>query len=366
MNAANSMRASLHGLPSNPKANEFRPPVNTKDRRRTFHPVDYAAQQTYYAKEKETQESDVVWDVEWEDGGTATSSRVGEQMASMFTKFPIRDANWLIAVMAFVGSVSFTFSAFLGLLPLTNPETAFTGEVGVALPLTYAIGSILFVSASALTLVALWNLNKRIAEELARQDSSKVKPEVPFKPKDIGRSSWVWLPSPRGVVQNLPATPLRSAAINLKTLLSAPFLSTAMHLAGGLILFIGTVTRISQVDDPTDTTAFATSVAGPLLVGGGFFTIANAILVPFYQEKWYLPNFFHAGWQAAVWSTAASFCFSYAGFLLSLSDVLAAAVAFFIGSWGFLAGSVFHWYDVMAYHLEEQVKAGVSKAEESV
>lgn len=259
----------------------------------------------------------------------------------MATVYPYRDANWIIAILFVIGSISFTINGFFGLLPLVAPSTAFSTEATLAAPLTNAIGAALFVTAGIFTMPAIWNTANGTIEPASSSSSSSSKFEgdeeqtKTYQPALLSSPSWVWLPS-WGILKDA-----------LKT---TPFQSGAMQLVAGSVLTTSVVFGFPGVLAPDDLLGLSTFVFTPLLIGGGIFTISNIMLLLFAQERWYKPRFGSAAWQASLWNVIASILFAITGVLFLSGDTLGGSVASFIGSWAFLIGSVVQWYDMMAFY----------------
>lgn len=347
MNAANSHRASyydLGGLPG--PATRRKSAAVTVQRSRTFVAVDHAEYRARCDDARDSRGSSGVYDIEWGKGQEQArhgSTGFREQLRVMATVYPYRDANWIIAILFVVGSISFTINGFFSLLPLVAPLTAFPTEATLAAPLTNAIGAALFVTAGILTMPAIWNTANGTIEPVDPPSSPSSKFEgddeqtKTYQPALLSSPSWVWLPNWHI---------LRDA---LKT---TPFQSGAMQLVAGSVLTASVVFGFPGVLAPDDIVGLSTFVFTPLLIGGGIFTISNIMLLLFVQERWYKPRFGTAAWQASMWNVIASVLFAITGVLFLSGDILGGSVASFIGSWAFLIGSVIQWYDMMAFYCD--------------
>lgn len=345
MNAANSHRASYYDLGGLPGPSTRRQSAAvTVQRRRTFVAIDHAEYRARCDLARVSKSSSGVYDIEWNkelDQNQHVSPGFREQLKVMATVYPYRDANWIIAILFIVGSISFAINGFFGLLPLVAPSTAFPTEATLAAPVTNAIGAALFVTAGFLTMPAIWNTANGTIEPVSSSSSSSSKFEgddeqtKTYQPALLSSPSWVWLPS-WGILKDA-----------LKT---TPFQSGAMQLVAGSVLTTSVVFGFPGVLAPDDLVGLSTFVFTPLLIGGGIFTISNIMLLLFAQERWYKPRFGSAAWQASLWNVIASILFAITGILLLSGDTLGGSVASFIGSWAFLIGSVVQWYDMMAFY----------------
>lgn len=340
MNAANSHRTSYYdlvGLPG-PISHQQSAAITAR-RSRAFVAVDHAEYRAKCDLARDSRSSSGVYDIEWdkEHGQDQRDPlRFREQLKVMVTVYPYRDANWIIAILFVVGSISFCINGFFGLLPLVAPSTAFPTEAALAAPVTNAIGATLFVSAGILTMPAIWNTaNGNIEPASTSKFEADEEQTKTYQPALLNSPSWVWLPS---------WSVLKDA---LKT---TPFQSGAMQLVAGSVLTTSVVFGFPGVLAPDDILGLSTFVFTPLLIGGGIFTISNIMLLLFTQERWYKPRFSTAVWQASLWNVIASILFAITGVLLLGGDALAGSVASFIGSWAFLIGSVIQWYDMMAFY----------------
>ena len=297
--------------------------------------IDWASYSSYCREIKEAPtHGPSTFEVELEEQrDPSPAAGVAEQIGRMFTIWPYRDANWVIAILFVIGSISFTINSFFGLLLALAPETLFPNEMELAVPLTNLFGALMFVSGGALTLVAGWNADKGTFEPVtidADDGTTKV-----YKPALLGSSAWSWIPS---------KTDFKAACRTL------PFQSSMIQFAGGCILSVSVVGGWPGVFSPDDLMAAQLFLFTPLAVGGTLFFFSNLSLVVWLQDRWYKPKPGSAAWQAAFWSSIGSFNFAVIGFSLFMGDMGTAAIATFVGSWTFLIGAVVQWYDLMAFH----------------
>lgn len=340
MNAANSHRASYYDLGGLPGPTARRQSAAIPVRRsRAFIAVDHAEYRAKCDLDRDSRSSSGVYDIEWdkEHGQDQRGSpRFREQLKVMATVYPYRDANWIIAILFVVGSISFCINGFFGLLPLVAPSTAFLTEATIAAPVTNAIGAAFFVTAGFLTMPAIWNTaNGTIEPASTSKFEADEEQTKTYQPALLSSPSWVWLPS-WGVLKDA-----------LKT---TPFQSGAMQLVAGAVLTTSVIFGFPGILAPDDIQGLSTFVFTPLLIGGGIFTISNIMLLLFVQERWYKPRLGNAAWQASLWNVIASVLFAVTGVLFLGGDTLTGSVASFIGSWAFLIGSVIQWYDMMAFY----------------
>lgn len=341
MNSSATLRASFYGLnsPLGPPPGYLRSTgrhtiavdVEVARKRKTLVPIDWASYSSYCREIKEAESSnDSIFEVEQAQDPPPT---VGDQIRRMFTIWPYRDANWIIAMLFVIGSISFTINSFFSLLLFFLPETIFPYEMEVAIPLTNLFGALFFLTGGTLTLVAGWNADKGTFEPVtlnADDGTTKL-----YKPALLGSSSWSWIPS----------------LVDFKTAFrTIPFQSSMIQFVGGCILSISVVGGWPGVFSPDDLMAAQLFLFTPLAVGGTLFFLSNLSLLFWLQDRWYKPKLGSAAWQAAFWSSVGSFNFALIGFSLFMGDMITVAIASFVGSWTFLMGAVIQWYDLMAFH----------------
>ncbi|KAH8897297.1 hypothetical protein GQ53DRAFT_638317 [Thozetella sp. PMI_491] len=299
------------------------------NRRRTFHPVNYADYKTRCDEERIAEFSIPVEVLE--DAALEPPSFL-EQVSRMFTIFPYRDINWLIAIAFGVGGLLFTVGAVAGLLFVLDPTTMFDSSA-FFIAILNAIAGSMFLTAGFLSLPAAWNADKGTLEpiEIKVEDG----PSKIYKPALLGSSSWAWIPS--------------RVDFN-KTFKTIPFQAGLIMLLGGAILSTSVVAGFPGVLDPTDAFLPQVTIFLPLTVGGSLFVSANLLLMFWLQPKWYLPAIGNAAWQGAFWSTVGSLNFALTGLLLFQGDVFGSSVTNLVGSAAFLIGSIIQWYDLMGFH----------------
>ncbi|KAK6954071.1 hypothetical protein Daesc_004033 [Daldinia eschscholtzii] len=335
MNASASLRASFYGadgplgLPPQPKRHTMAGDIEALRWRKTLVPVNYADYSSFCRRMKEETNEESITEVEQ----TPEPPAIRNQIGRMFTIWPYRDANWVIAMLFVVGSVSFGLNSLLGLLSVFAPSTIFPGQVELALPITTLFGALFFLSGGTLTLIAGWNADKGTLEPVEyKTGDGNTKT---YKPALLGSSAWSWVPT---------ITDLKSA------LRTVPFQSSLVQFFGGLILSVTIVGGWPGVISPDDPMGLQLFLFTPLAVGGTMFFFANMSLLIWLQDRWYKPKPSSASWQAAFWSSVGSFDFALTGFASFMGDMSTATIATFIGAWTFLIGSIFQWYDLMAFH----------------
>ena len=342
MNSSATLRASFYGAGSprglppgymrNTARHTIAVDVEVARRRKTLVPVDWASYSSYCREIKEAP-GDVVTTFPVEEAQDVSPPTVGDQIRRMFTIWPYRDANWVIAMLFVVGSVSFTINAFFGLLVALIPKTIFPNEMELAVPLTNLFGALHFVTGSILTLVAGWNADKGTFEPVTLNEEDGT--TKMYKPALLGSSAWSWVPS---------RADLKAACRTV------PFQSSIVQLLGGCILSISIVGGWPGVFAADDLMSAQLFLFTPLAVGGTLFFFSNLALLIWLQDRWYKPKPGSAAWQAAFWSSAGSFNFALIGFSLFMGDTGTAAITSFVGSWTFLIGAIIQWYDLMAFH----------------
>ncbi|KAK8051498.1 hypothetical protein PG993_002883 [Apiospora rasikravindrae] len=303
-----------------------------------------------------------------------------DQAFRMFSIYPVRDLNWVVAVVFVIGSVVFTIGAVFQLLPAADPTfPMFPNQLELAVPLCTLLGAAMFLTAGVFALIASFNVDrgefkihlrdpkyyKRKYKDMGldhgvRNENGDVEKlsdsklekigtnasvnstnswnsgEKIYRPALMGDRNWVWWPAEFG-----------------RTFRTLPFQLGLMQFIGGAILSISVAPGfpgVLSMDDPMAPVIF---VFTPLVVGSSFFILANAILIFQCQDHWYKPNLNSAPWQASFWSFLGAIGFFGTGFFLFLNDPVSSSWSNFLGSMAFLIGAIIQWYDLMAFHPDE-------------
>lgn len=267
-----------------------------------------------------------------------------DQLFRMFTIFPKRDMNWVVAMAFVVGSLVFTIGGSFQLHALLLPEDAFPGELELGVPVCTALGALMFLTGGTCAIIVALNGDRgefeiRVREKVADIESLDFGDiaEKVYKPALLGDENWLWWP--------------RSWSRDVKPVVAqVHFRLGLMQLMGGLILSITVAPGFPGVLDPTDPVTVMYVVFAPLTFGSCFFIMANLSLMILAQDHWYAPKLGAANWQAAFWSLLGSIGFMLTGAYLFLGNGLNSTWANFLGSITFLVGAIIQWYDLMAFH----------------
>lgn len=282
-----------------------------------------------------------------------------DQLFRMFTIFPVRDMNWVVAIAFVVGSVVFTIGAFFQLSALLYPDDLFPLQLELGVPLCTAIGALMFLTAGVCAIIVALNADRGEFEVRVRDPEAGKKNaaaayggektvdleaahvedagEKVYKPALLGDKNWMWWPS--------------SWSREVKPVVSQlPFRLGLMQMLGGVVLSISVAPGFPGVLDPADPVTPMFVVFAPLTFGSCFFILANFILMIQAQDHWYAPKIGTANWEAAFWSLLGSIGFMLTGAYLFLGDPADSTWANFLGSIAFLIGAVVQWYDLMAFH----------------
>jgi hypothetical protein len=117
---------------------------------------------------------------------TANVKHVLQVIGKMFTYYPVWDVSWLVAYVFTWGSVIWVINAFFALLPFTNPNSEFAGEVLYGGGITAFIGATVFEIGSVLLMLEAVNENRtgcfgwaveQLYEGSAEHSARHVKPE---------------------------------------------------------------------------------------------------------------------------------------------------------------------------------------------
>ena len=300
MNAAAALRASyiapLGGPPISAGARTPGFDVEARQlRRRTFVAVEYRQYKEQWDLNR-IPTCEGIYDVPLR----VADPTCGEKIKRMFTFFPYRDANWIIAVLFIAGSLVFIANAFLGLVPFVAPEAVFPGLLELSIPVTTLIGAGHFIIATILTILSSWNADKGTFEP-AGGKASDTGTEKVYHPALLGSPQWSWWPTWKDFI----------AAAR-----TVPFQATMIQFIGGIFLTTAAVFAFPGMIDPEDINALMTFGFLPVAIGGSMLFVANLALLFFAQEKWYKPKPLTASWQGPFWSTVGGFNFMLAGLLL--------------------------------------------------
>ncbi|KLU90892.1 integral membrane protein [Magnaporthiopsis poae ATCC 64411] len=256
------------------------------------------------------------------------------RITRMFTVFPYRDANWVVAIAFIIGSISFTVNAFLGMLPVWYDPTTLAPEIMTATVATLDGGAILFLLAGLLAIIGALNADRGTLEVPKKNKEGIV--EIKYRPALLGSESWAWFP------------PAEQCAVVAATL---PFKAGMAQMLGGIIFSTSAVAGFPGVLNPVENFfLFQMLVFLPLIIGGTMFFFANLALMIYTQDAWYKPKPSLADWHAFVWNMIASTGFAITGALLIVGDTAGAAYASLYGSILFLGGSIIQLYSLMEFH----------------
>ncbi|KAK8011150.1 hypothetical protein PG990_010115 [Apiospora arundinis] len=278
-----------------------------------------------------------------------------DQAFRMFTIFPVRDLNWVNAVVFVVGSVIFTIGSVFGLMPFLDPTAPlFEGQLTFAVPFTTLLGAAMFLTAGILSLIASFNTDRGEFKIHIRDPKYYER-----KYKDMGLDHGVR--DENGDIEKLSGSKLERIGTNSSVSSNNSWNSGEKIYRPALMGDANWVCILSisvapgfpgvlSMDDPLAPVIF---VFTPLCVGSSLFIIANAILMIGCQDHWYKPALGSAPWQGAFWSLLGSIGFFGTGLFLFLADPMHSAWSNFLGSMAFLIGAIIQWYDLMAFHPDD-------------
>lgn len=161
-------------------------------KRRTFTAVDWPA-----FKEKCEEERN--WESTNDDLSIPDSyiepeyAGFREGLKRICTVFPFADAQWVVAVFFFTGSLSFVVAAFFKIIPVVLPESVFEGQITLAMPIAIMTGATVFLVAGNLALITSFNSNGGSDPE---GDLDKLEEQAPAKysPPLLEKKEWTWCP----------------------------------------------------------------------------------------------------------------------------------------------------------------------------
>ncbi|KAI1867747.1 uncharacterized protein JN550_006888 [Neoarthrinium moseri] len=327
MNAASTYRTSII-LSASQTDSE-----GQQKRRRTFVAVDwnrYKAECESLRSPNTTPQSTLPDELPPKPEFDVDPRRSWKQTGARSSKLSLCDANSIIALLFFFGSLFFVANGFFTLLPLTNPELTFRGEAELVAPITNLLGALFFTSGSLLSLPTIWNTPSSQTGTKDTQALDKLS-----RPVLITDISWRWLPT-RGDLKSVMA--------------ETPFQSAIAQMFGVIVLFPSVVTGFPGVLNTNDLSGFSFGVFGPLFLGGSLFFVSSVIMLVYTQERWYLPAFLSIVWQASLLNALGSLGFALAGAFLLLGNITTGTLMSFAGSWAFLCASLLQGLDLIVIH----------------
>ncbi|KAL8420753.1 hypothetical protein RB594_003525 [Gaeumannomyces avenae] len=316
--------------------------VDHQERQRVIGILQYLEYKTKCEWERErgatsvtiNNDTDSIYDPKGEVLQIDVEASTAGRISRMFTIFPYRDANWVVAIAFVLGSISFTVNAFLGMLPVWYDPTTLGPEIATATVATLDGGSGLFVAAGMLAIISALNADRGTLEAPKKNKEGVV--VVKYRPALLGSPSWSWAP---------PAAQCAAIASTL------PFQTGAFQMLGGIILSTSAVASFPGVLNPQENFfLFQMLVFLPLIIGGSMFFLANIALMIYIQDVWYKPKPSSADWLGTFWNMSASTGFALTGILLIMGDSSGAAYASLYGSLLFLWGSITQLYSLMEFH----------------
>ncbi|KAF4509315.1 hypothetical protein G6O67_005580 [Ophiocordyceps sinensis] len=241
-------------------------------RRRTFTPVDWPSfkrgcelqrASSPVVDDDELSVSDLEPEPEPEKPGFL------EGLKRIFTVYPYRDAQWVVAVLFFVGSLSFTIRAFFILVPIA---TALEDGMEAGFPAITIIGAVILFLSNSLTMIAAFNVNR--GHPAAEKGQP---PPTQYCPALLGSEEWTWWPS--------------FAEFTSVFLPNAAFRAGLVAILGGLILVTSAIAGLPGVLGDRSAPGFAVQyqsfVIVPQIAGGAIVAVGALRLTSLTQTRWY-------------------------------------------------------------------------------
>ncbi|KAK1829086.1 integral membrane protein [Podospora conica] len=297
-------------------------------------------------------------------------------VVKMVTRFPVWDVSYDVAVVFTLGSIVWVINAFFVWLPLAAPSTEFPGETDIAGGWTAFIGATIFEFGSVLLMIEAVNENQTDCFGWALSSALESSPHLhPTKEScrhhHYNRKSWLSrTPHPSSspthpLLESSVSTPLKQPDRSLRkwTWLPTPtelrthylrelgFLACLAQFLGATVFWIAGFTGIPQVSAALRSTAAQNGAYWtPQVVGGVGFVVSGVLFMVEVQERWYKPAPSLLGWHVGFWNLVGAVGFTLCGALGfgvdgGRSVEYALTMATFVGSWAFLIGSIFQWYE---------------------
>lgn len=139
------------------------------------------------------------------------------------------------------------------------------------------------------------------------------------------------------------------------------FWACSWQMFGATIFWISGFTAIPGAIDMSNLHLTNGIFWTPQVIGGCGFVISSFLFMLETQKYWYLPSPFTLGWHVGFWNLVGALGFTLCGIFgyYSTTDsglLFESTLATFWGSWAFLIGSLFQWYEAVDKHPVEEVK----------
>jgi hypothetical protein len=303
--------------------------------------------------------------------GESTSSGFFERLKRMCTRFPVRDTSYLTSVFFLLGAAFFAANGFFYVFQTVQPDTNFSTESTIAIPVTSCLGDFFFfLGCTAAILEALntrrgkpegsgvmvggteWRhtqtshkhggleselLKVPVEREktLENVENGNATPVPNSNVVLIGNPSFTWAPSTRD---------LREYYIK-----DVAFIASVISWTGIVFFTIATIAYIPGVADLSDANVYYYLALLPTFLGGFFFLVAAVMQMALTQRKWCIPALNRLCWYVGFWNSVGSIGFALGGCLwyAGESAYWAATLASFWGAWGWFIGSAISWYIIM-------------------
>ncbi|EQL03282.1 hypothetical protein G6O67_004552 [Ophiocordyceps sinensis] len=268
-----------------------------------------------------------------------------EGLRRMCTVFPYTDAQWVVAILFSVGSISFIASSFFKLLPLVLPETTFEGELSIGFPATIVTGTATFLAGFNLALIASFNAKGSANRENKSSKAEFQLPMAKYSPALLGTKQWTWCPS--------------WAELRSLYLPNPAFQAGLISVVAGVLLNISAIAGIPGILGDASLPDFPGKlqkiVLLPHIIGAACLAVGGLQLTLLAQSNWYKPAVLSMAWHAAFWNMVGAISLSLSGVftLLAPGEPIKPAIAFSSATGLFLLASFLQWHMVMAFYPRE-------------
>ncbi|KAK3327314.1 hypothetical protein B0T19DRAFT_421393 [Cercophora scortea] len=322
---------------------------------------------------------------------TDTFGETWRGVVKMFTRFPVWDISYDVAVVFTLGSVVWVLNGSFVWLPMAAPWTEFLGEVDLGGGVTAFVGATIFEFGSVLLMLEAvnenrsdcfgWALEEAVESHGLRLHRSEEKcrhhhhvrryllpgcgrktardpdPEASSSDQkgaaqidEPRRRRWSWWPT----WHELTSHYLRDVG----------FLACLSQMLGATIFWIAGFTGLPPILDALSTPAANGVYWLPQVVGGTGFIVSSMLFMIEVQDRWYIPAPRLLGWHIGLWNLVGAIGFTLCGALGFASEnpafEYALTLSTYIGSWAFLIGSIIQWFESLdKYPISLKVPPGL-------
>ncbi|KAK3685459.1 hypothetical protein B0T22DRAFT_465724 [Podospora appendiculata] len=302
---------------------------------------------------------------------TDTFAETWRGVVKMFTRFPVWDISYDVAVVFTLGSVVWVLNGSFVWLPLAAPWTEFPGEVDLGGGVTAFVGATIFEFGSVLLMLEAvnenrsdcfgWALEEVVESHRLRLHRSEEKCRHHHHVRRSLLPSRSTIPDPdpeasssdqKGAAQIDEPKPRQRRwswcptwhELTSHYFRDVGFLACLSQMLGATIFWIASFTGLPPILDALSTPAANGVFWLPQVVGGTGFIVSSLLFMIEVQDRWYIPAPRLLGWHIGLWNLVGAIGFTLCGALGFASENPAVEYALtlstYIGSWAFLVSFV--------------------------